>query len=123
MLAAGERIVAAAERICSQVLADAERFFAACLETSWVPGYLRSRGFGDTLTRRWRIGCAPCGWKVLTDHLRSLGHEGAAIVAAGLARRSARGTLFDHFRDRAMLAIRDEHGAVAGFHRPRPSHC
>ncbi len=105
-----------------QVLADAERFFTGHLETSWVPGYLRSRGFGDRAAQQWRIGCAPCGWKVLTDHLRSLGHQDAAIVAAGLARRSARGALFDHFRDRAMLAIRDERGAVAGFTgRARPN--
>jgi DNA primase len=50
------------------------------------------------------------------SHLRSAGHDDAAIEAAGLARRSSRGTLIDHFRDRAMLAIRRArgHASAAG---------
>jgi DNA primase len=64
---------------------------------------------------QWRVGFAPGGWTALIGHLRGLGHDDAAIEAAGLARRSARGTLIDHFRDRVMLAIRDEQGVIAGF--------
>ena len=37
------------------------------------------------------------------------------IEAAGLGRRSVRGTLVDLFRDRAMLPIRSADGTVAGF--------
>ena len=65
---------------------------------------------------RWRIGYAPAGWTTLTEHLRRLGHDDAAIQEAGLARRPAsRGTLVDRFRDRVMLAIRDERGEIVGF--------
>jgi DNA primase len=99
----------------SRVLLDAERFYRGRLDDSWVPGYLAARGFGKATTRQWRIGYAPGGWIALTSHLRGLGHDDAAIEASGLARRSSRGTLIDHFRDRVMLAIRDEHGAIAGF--------
>jgi DNA primase len=99
----------------SRVLLDAERFYRGRLDDSWVPGYLAARGFGKATTRQWRIGYAPGGWTALTSHLRGLSHDDAAIEASGLARRSSRGTLIDHFRDRAMLAIRDEHGAIAGF--------
>ena len=99
----------------SRVLLDAERFYRDHLDRSWVPGYLAARGFGQTTMRQWRIGYAPAGWTVLTSHLRGLGHDDAVIEASGLARRSSRGTLIDHFRDRAMLAIRNEHGIVAGF--------
>ena len=63
----------------------------------------------------------PAGWTTLLNHLRSLGHDDAAIQAAGLARLSRRGTLIDHFRDRVMLAIRNEHGQITGFiGRARP---
>jgi DNA primase len=99
----------------SRVLLDAERFYRGHLDRSWVPGYLAARGFGQATMSQWRIGYAPPGWTTLTDHLRGLGHDDTVIEAAGLARQSSRGTLIDHFRDRVMLAIRNEHGIVAGF--------
>jgi DNA primase len=99
----------------SRVLLDAEHFYRDHLDHSWVPGYLARRGFGQATMRQWRIGYAPAGWTALLDHLRGLGHDDAVIEASGLSRRSSRGTLIDHFRDRVMLAIRNEHGIVAGF--------
>ena len=106
----------------SAILSDAQRFFAGQVARSWVPGYLRDRGLDDTVAERWQIGYAPAGWTALTDHLRGLGHGDAEIEAAGLARRSSRGTLIDHFRDRAMLAIRDTARNRRGLHRtPAPA--
>src|SRR6266516_4629099 len=99
----------------ARVLWDAEHFYAARLDDSWVPSYLRERGFDATVATEWRIGYAPSGWTTLTDHLLGLGHHRADIEAAGLTRRSRRGTLIDHFRDRAMLAIRRPDGPIAGF--------
>ena len=99
----------------SRVLLDAERFYRGHLDRSWVPGYLAARGFGQATMRQWRVGYAPAGWTALTNHLRGLGHDDAVIEASGLARQSSRGTLIDHFRDRVMLAIRNENGIVAGF--------
>jgi DNA primase len=101
--------------VIGRALLDAERFYLAHLDPSWAPGYLRARGFGPAIAVRWHIGYAPAGWTALLDHLRGLGHDDAAIEAAGLARRSSRGTLIDHFRDRVMLPIRNEHGTIAGF--------
>ena len=69
----------------------------------------------------WHIGYAPGGWTALTSYLRGRGHHDDAIQAAGLARISSRGTLIDHFRDRVMLPVHDENGALAGFiGRARP---
>jgi DNA primase len=99
----------------ARVLLEAERFYRAHLSGSWVPEYLESRGMGSAITKRWPIGYAPGGWTILTGHLRRLGYDDALIQAAGLARRSSRGTLIDHFRDRVMLTIRDERGMIAGF--------
>lgn len=104
-----------------RILADTARFYLRRLDNSWVPGYLQGRGFTQAVMTRWRVGYAPAGWTVLLDHLRARGHDDAAIEAAGLASRSARGTYIDHFRDRVMVPIRDEHGAVVGFTgRARP---
>jgi DNA primase len=99
----------------------AARFFASRLAASWVPGYLAGRGFGDQALRPWTVGYAPAGWRSLATHLRDLGYPDAAILAAGLARRTRRGALVDFFRDRAMFGIRWPDGTLAGFTgRARP---
>src|ERR1019366_5790303 len=69
----------------TSILADARAFYVSRVERSWVPGYLATRGFGPETMTQWRIGYAPAGWTALTDHLRSLDHNDAAIQAAGLA--------------------------------------
>lgn len=99
----------------ARVLLDTERFYRTHLNNSWAPDYLESRGFGPAITKRWPIGYAPGGWTTLTDHLRHLGYDDVLIEAAGLTRRSSRGTLIDHFRDRVMLSVRDGRGMIAGF--------
>ena len=105
----------------SAVLDDAMRFYDSQLAHSWVPAYLAGRGIGNATVRHWQIGYAPGRWTALTGHLRALGHDDDAIQAAGLARLSSRGTLIDHFRDRVMLPVHDEHGNIAGFlGRARP---
>ncbi len=105
-----------------EVLRAADRFYWSQLRRSWVPRYLISRGLDQATVARWRIGYAPGGWTTLLSHLRNLGHDDESIQAAGLARPSSRGTLIDHFRDRAMLAIRGEHGEIVGFiGRARPN--
>src|SRR5690242_9266159 len=99
----------------------AARFFAARLASSWVPGYLAGRGFGEQALRAWTVGYAPAGWHALASHLRDLGYPDAAIQASGLARRTRRGALVDFFRDRAMFGIRWPDGTLAGFTgRARP---
>jgi DNA primase len=103
------------------ILLDAEQFYTGQLAASWVPAYLRRRGLTPAVMGEWRIGYAPRGWTVITDYLHDRGHPDNAIQAAGLARVSSRGTLIDHFRDRVMLPVHDEHGTLAGFiGRARP---
>jgi DNA primase len=98
-----------------RLLEEAQRFFASQAAGSWVPAYLAGRGFGAETQAQWGAGYAPAGWASLTDHLRGLGYSDQLIEAAGLARRSARGTLYDVFRDRAMFPVRSVNGTVAGF--------
>ena len=91
------------------------RFFHSRLADSWVPHHLERRGFGSAIQQRWQAGYAPAGWDGLTSYLRALGFPDPLIEAAGLARRSQRGTLIDTFRDRAILPIRSADGTVAAF--------
>jgi DNA primase len=90
-------------------------FFRSHLPDSWVPPYLRSRGFSPAVQVQWQVGYAPPGWNALTHHLHNLGWADEAIERAGLARRSRRGNLFDVFRDRAMLPVTTPNGTIAGF--------
>jgi len=98
-----------------RALEEAQQFFMSVAVGSWVPGYLAGRGFGAEVQAQWGAGYAPAGWGSLTGHLRGLGYSDQLIEAAGLARRSARGTLYDVFRDRAMFPVRSVNGTVAGF--------
>lgn len=95
--------------------AMATRFYCDRLPGSWVPGYLRARGFGPEVQQRWHIGYAPAAWDALTRHLRARGCPDVLIEAAGLARRTQSGRLRDLFRDRVMLPIRSPSGTVLGF--------
>jgi len=106
----------------ADVQLSAARFFRARLPGSWVPAYLAGRGFGAAVQERWQAGYAPRGWDALTRHLRAAGYPDPLIEAAGLARRSRRGTLTDTFRDRAMLPVRSAGGVIVAFIGRAPGH-
>ncbi|WP_051108837.1 toprim domain-containing protein [Actinomadura flavalba] len=116
-VAVAQRVLARAAAVSAEV-ADrsdpvrgaAHRFFRARLRDGWVPAYLAGRGVPRGVQRRRGIGYAPAGPRALLDHLARLGHAEADIVAAGLAHDGR-----DVFRDRAMFAVRDTGGAIAGF--------
>ena len=78
--------------VLSRMFLDAERFYRAHLDGSWVPGYLTARGLDPATVKRWCIGYAPAGWATLTSHLRRLGYGDAAIEAAGPKVRAVRDT-------------------------------
>jgi DNA primase len=80
-----------------------------------VPGYLAARGLGPGILARWQAGYAPSGWSGLVRHLRDIGYGDELIEAAGLARRSSRGTLAQFFVNRAMFPIRSADGMVVAF--------
>jgi DNA primase len=101
---------------------SAAAFFRSHVQRSWVPAYLASRGLDPEVHEHWLTGYAPAAWDALTSHLRADGYRDAVIEAAGLARRSRRGTLIDTFRDRAMLPIRSPDGTIVAFIGRAPSH-
>jgi len=95
-------------------LEAAHEFFRSQLQTSWASEYLTGRGFPTEVQEQWQAGHAPAGWRSLLNTLTSQGHTPDALLAAGLI-RAGNGRLYDVFRDRITLPIRDAQGWVVGF--------
>jgi DNA primase catalytic core len=73
------------------------------------------RGFTDETIRKFGVGFAPDGWHNMLDHLKLLGYTEEQIIETGLAIRNDAGRVYDRFRNRLMIPIRDERGRVTGF--------
>jgi DNA primase len=99
----------------ARILQRVRDFYSEQLTGSWAPAYLETRGISVAVAAEWHIGHAAAAWTALTEHLRGMGFSDSDIEAAGVAKKSARGTLIDVFRDRVVLPVLDEHGEVAGF--------
>jgi DNA primase len=77
--------------------------------------YLAERQLTEETLERFGIGYAPNTWDALTRRLRAKGFTDAELVDAGLASRSTRGGVYDRFRARIMIPIRDVSGRAMGF--------
>lgn len=73
------------------------------------------RGFTDETIRTFQFGYAPHGWTHLIDYLKTMGYSDDDCVDAGVAIRNDQGRVYDRFRNRLVVAIRDERGRVVGF--------
>lgn len=77
--------------------------------------YLRSRGFTDDFIREHGFGFAPDDPASLYRHLSSLGHKAADIEKCSLATRYDNGKIYDFFKNRALVPIRDTSGRLIAF--------
>lgn len=74
------------------------------------------RGLSDETIRRFQIGFALPGWQNLIETFTALGYSEEDLVASGLASQNEEtGRIYDRFRNRLMIPIRDERGRVVGF--------
>lgn len=74
------------------------------------------RGLTDETIVRFELGFAPDSWESMRNALKSLGYAEADIIDAGLAvRKEGGGGVYDRFRNRLMIPIRDSRGRVVGF--------
>ncbi len=73
------------------------------------------RALTEETINRFQIGYAPPGWQTLTPMLLQLGYTDNDLVLAGLAVRSDEGRLYDRFRNRLLIPIRDGRGRPVGF--------
>jgi len=79
--------------------------------------YLRGRGFTDATIATYQLGYAPGGWDTLARTLAAKRQVRAdELVDVGLAqpRQSARGGVYDRFRERVIFPIRDASGSPVG---------
>ena len=101
------------------LVSTAAEFFQKRLEledASAVRRYIRDeRGLSDETSRAFQLGYAPQSWDWLLNSLRRLGYGDDDIVEVGLAVRNERGRVYDRFRNRLMIPIRDERGRMVGF--------
>lgn len=78
--------------------------------------YVVSRGLGEDIVRRFRIGYAPSARYGLKEHLGRLGIDREAMERAGLLiTGSDIAVPFDRFRDRLIFPITDLRGRVIAF--------
>jgi DNA primase len=103
------------------VLESAIAFYHAVLTGSKTGqpalDYLRERGFTDETIARHQLGYAPGGWDTLSRQLAAKRDvRPQELVEVGLAqpRQSARGGVYDRFRERVIFPIRDMNGSPVG---------
>jgi DNA primase len=102
--------------------AAADAYHAALFkpDVEGAPAALRyaraKRGLSDDTLRKFGVGYAPPGWRNMLEHLQTLGYTEEQIIEAGIATRNEdKYTVYDRFRHRLMIPIRDERGRVIGF--------
>lgn len=76
---------------------------------------LKKRGLSLDTMRQFQIGYAPDEWRFMTDTLTQLGYNEDELIEVGLANRSDNGRVYDRFRNRLLIPIRDDRGRVVGF--------
>jgi DNA primase len=79
-----------------------------------VARYLGDRGIQPATVDKFGLGYAPDSWDGLVGYLRKKGYSDEEVIAAGLVGRSDRG-VFDWFRDRLIVPIRDGRGRIIAF--------
>jgi DNA primase len=77
--------------------------------------YLQQRGLSNETIETFGLGYAPDSWEAAAAHFQSKGFSGQELIDAGLASPRESGGLYDRFRGRVVLPIRDERGRMAGF--------
>jgi DNA primase len=76
--------------------------------------YLDERGLSAATQDRFGIGYAPNTWEALSKRLRAKGFTDAELTDAGIASPSTRGGVYDRFRGRIIIPIRDASGRAIG---------
>lgn len=80
-----------------------------------LTNFAQERGLTDETVAAFELGMAHADWRLLSDHLLSLGYSEDALVEAGVARKSEKGRVYDTLRNRIIFPIWDERGRVAAF--------
>lgn len=77
--------------------------------------YLHSRKLTDETIDAFALGYAPDSWDTLTNYMRSREITQEDLVNTGLVTEREGGGVYDRFRHRLVIPIRDHRGRMAGF--------
>lgn len=101
------------------LIEEAARFFHhQLLEAPAAAGardYVAGRGLRPETITAFQLGYAPDDWQQALQHLQMLGYTQDEVVEAGIAIRNEQGHVYDRFRHRLMIPIRDGRGRTVGF--------
>ena len=98
--------------------ATAAKFFQACLlHTDYgkpALAYLERRGINQSIIESFSIGYALNSFGALVSNLGRRAYRPEELIAAGLAAQG-REKIYDKFRNRVMIPIKDAKGRIVGF--------
>ncbi len=77
--------------------------------------YLYSRNLTDETINTFTLGYAPDSWDALTNYMVSRQISQNDLINAGLVTERDGGGVYDRFRHRLVIPIRDHEGRMAGF--------
>lgn len=77
--------------------------------------YVTRRRLDASTVESFMVGYAPDDWRQALHHLQMLGYTQDEIVAAGVAIRGENDSIYDRFRHRLVIPIRDGRGRTIGF--------
>jgi DNA primase len=103
------------------LLEETARFFHEQLYESDAPtaqvarDYVVQRDLDEKTVETFVLGYAPDDWRKALHHLQMLGYSQDEIVEAGVAIRNDDGNVYDRFRHRLVIPIRDGRGQTVGF--------
>ncbi|HLA44143.1 MAG TPA: DNA primase, partial [Aggregatilineales bacterium] len=106
---------AEAEQRLYTLLNETAEFFHTALAGSPAAEYIARRGLTPQTADDFRLGYAPDSWNAALDHLTTLGFKVDEVIEAGVAIRNDRGKIYDRFRNRFVIPIRDGRGRTIGF--------
>lgn len=103
----------------SQVLEDAVLFFRSQMAQSpageQARQYLLKRGLTEATIEKFGMGYAPDGWDHLSGHFLRKGVSEEMLIEAGLVSQRDSGGVYDRFRNRITIPIRNANGQMVGF--------
>jgi DNA primase len=77
--------------------------------------YLYGRKLTDETIDAFALGYAPDSWDALTEYMKSREISEESLLKAGLVSERDTGGVYDRFRHRLVIPIRDHRGRMAGF--------
>src|SRR5439155_14022529 len=99
---------------------DAAALFYANLlvsaaEAAAARAHLTERAMARATWEVYQLGYSPSAWDGLSKYLKGRGFSEEELVESGLAAKRESGGIYDRFRNRLIIPIRDARGRTVGF--------